>query len=128
MQTYLDNKVTQETLRAELLDGRNTFYWMHHEGRLAGYSKIILNSPHESIAAQNVTKLERLYLLEEFHGLGQQLFDHNLYIAKQAKQAGIWLYTWKGNHRPFHFTIRPASKSSGKGGSNFRSGIRTRTM
>ena len=29
MQTYLDNKVTQEALRAELLDERNCFYWIN---------------------------------------------------------------------------------------------------
>ncbi len=105
MAAYIANRLSDEALLAELLDERNTFRWIHHEGQAAGYSKIILDSPHEFVAAQNVTKMERLYLLETFHGLGlaQQLFDHNLDIAKQANQVGIWLYVWKENHRAVAF-------------------------
>jgi diamine N-acetyltransferase len=105
---YVDSKLTEEAFRAELLDERNILHWLHHDGRPAGYSKIILNSPNELIASQNVTKLERLYFLEEFHGLGlgQQLFAHNLQIAQQTNQAGVWLYAWKGNHRAIAFYLK----------------------
>ncbi|GEM_PF-178494 len=105
MAQYITNKLSEANLLAELLDGRNCFHWMHHEGRPAGYSKVILDCPNEFVAAQNVTKMERLYFLKEFHGLGlaQQLFDFNLNLAKQAHQAGIWLYVWKENHRAIRF-------------------------
>jgi ribosomal protein S18 acetylase RimI-like enzyme len=105
MNLYITSKLSEEALHAELLDERNIFHWMQHEGRPAGYSKIILDSPHELLAAQNVTKMERLYFLAEFHGLGlaQQLFDFNLHIAKQNNQAGVWLYVWKENHRAVAF-------------------------
>jgi len=105
IQGYVNSKLNEEAFRAELLDERNIFHWMHHNRRPAGYSKIVLDSPLEEVAAQNVTKLERLYFLEEFHGLGlaQQLFEHNLHIAKQANQAGVWLCTWTENHRAIAF-------------------------
>lgn len=105
MNRYITTKLSEEALRTELLDERNIFYWLHHDGRPAGYSKIILDTPNECVAAQNVTKMERLYLLEEFHGQGlaKQLFDFNVEIAKEAKQAGIWLNSWKENHRAIAF-------------------------
>ncbi len=105
MNRYITTKLSEEALLAELLDERNIFYWIHHEGRPAGYSKIILDTPNEAIAAQNVTKMERLYFLEGFQGLGlaKQLFDFNVDIAKQNNQAGIWLNTWKENHRAIAF-------------------------
>ncbi|MBK8565005.1 MAG: GNAT family N-acetyltransferase [Saprospiraceae bacterium] len=117
MAAYIAHRLSDEALLAELLDERNTFRWIHHEGHAAGYSKIILNCPHEFVAAQNVTKMERLYLLESFHGLGlaQQLFDHNLDIAKQAKQAGIWLYVWKENHRAVAFYQKMGFEIVGEG-------------
>lgn len=117
MQYYLDHKVTQAALRAELLDERNIFYWVHYDGRPVGYSKIILDCPLDSVASPNVTKLERLYLLQELHGLqlGQRLFDFNIELAKAANQAGIWLYVWKGNHRAIAFYLKNGFQVVGEG-------------
>ena len=117
MESYLNGKVTQEALLAELLDERNSFYWIHHEGRLAGYSKIMLDCPLEIIPAKNVTKLERLYLLQDFHGLklGQELFEHNIQLSKAANQAGMYLYVWKGNHRAIAFYLKNGFKIIGEG-------------
>ncbi len=117
MAQYIGSKLSEAALLTELLDKRNSFYWMHYEGRPAGYSKIILDCPNESIAAQNVTKMERLYFLEEFHGLGlaQQLFDFNLNVAKQAHQAGLWLYVWKENHRAIGFYQKMGFEIVGEG-------------
>lgn len=117
MASYIAKRLSEEALLAELLDERNTFHWMHHEGRPAGYSKIILDCPHGLVAAQNVTKLERLYFLAEFHGLGlaRQLFDFNLNIAKQAQQAGVWLYVWKENHRAVAFYQKMGFEIVGEG-------------
>lgn len=105
MNLYIRTKLSEEALRAELLDERNIFRWIRHEGRPAGYSKIIFDSPHDLVPALNVTKMERLYFLQEFHGLGlaQQLFAHSLDMAKQANQAGVWLNVWKPNHRAVAF-------------------------
>ncbi len=102
---YVNSKLTEAVFRFEMLDERNIFHWIHHEGRTAGYSKIILDCPSGYVAPQNVTKLERLYVLEEFHGLGigLQLFEHNLQIAQNTKQAGMWLNSWTGNHRAIAF-------------------------
>jgi len=66
---------------------------------------LFFNSPHPNIALQNVTKLERLYLLKEFYGLklGLQLFNFNVALSKQNNQAGMWLFVWKGNNRAVDF-------------------------
>jgi GNAT superfamily N-acetyltransferase len=102
---YVGNKLTEEVFRQELLDEDNIFQLLHYNGQPAGYSKIILHSANGYIAPKNVTKLERLYFLKEFHGLGlaQQLFEHNRLMALQAGQTGIWLNTWTGNHRAVAF-------------------------
>ena len=74
----------------------------------------------QSLPEPHVTKLERLYLLEAFHGLqlGYQLFDFNVQISKQAHQSGIWLFTWTENHRAIAFYQRLGFQIVGK--SNFK--------
>lgn len=105
IENYMASKFTEAALEVELLDERNIFHLIYHDGQPAGYSKIILDFPLENIPEQHITKLERLYLLEAFHSLrlGYQLFDFNIQISKQANQTGIWLFTWTENHRAIAF-------------------------
>jgi diamine N-acetyltransferase len=105
---YVLAKYTVEAVSRELANADNIYHLIYCEGKAAGYSKIVLNSPHALVAAQAVTCLDRLYLLKEFYGLnlGRTLFDHNANIAMQAAQAGIWLYTWIGNDRAIAFYER----------------------
>lgn len=117
IEAYMNGKLTEETFFTELLDQRNSFRWIHYEGQPAGYSKIILDCPNEFVAAPNVTKMERLYFLEAFHRLGmaQLLFAHNLELAKQANQVGLWLYVWKENHRAVAFYKKLGFEIVGEG-------------
>ncbi len=120
IENYIASKFTESALENELSDEQNIFHLMHHNGRLVGYSKIILDFPSENIPEPHITKLERLYLLESFHGLrlGYQLFNLNVQISKQANQAGIWLFTWTENHRAITFYQRMGFQIVGK--SNFK--------
>ena len=49
--------------------------------------------------------MERLYLVEEFYGLGlgKKLFDFNVDFIKKNNQKGIWLYVWIKNDRALRF-------------------------
>lgn len=102
---YLDLNFTEANFRSELANPAFLYQTIYHEHQLAGYSKIILNMPNAHIEAQNVTKLERLYVLKEFYGLGlgAQLFQYLLTVSKEKGQAGIWLAVWTENQRAIHF-------------------------
>jgi ribosomal protein S18 acetylase RimI-like enzyme len=106
--SYVRNKLSPEAFLKELVLPDVFFHLIYVNGEPAGYSKIILNTPNPNIEEQRVTKLERLYLLEAFYGmqLGQQLFDHNLKLAQENHQRGIWLYVWKENHRAIAFYLK----------------------
>ena len=105
MEVYLQENYSDEVFKKELEDQNNIYHIIYHNDQLAGYSKIILNASHPNIQEENVTKLERLYLLKTFYGLnlGAALFRFNLELSKNNKQAGMWLYVWKENHRAIHF-------------------------
>ncbi len=105
MNTYIAEKYTKAIFEKELSDPDNIYYFIYHNGEPAGFSKIIFNCPYEGSAIENITKLDRIYILQKFYDqkLGQQLFQFNVDLAKQNKQAGMWLYTWIENARAIRF-------------------------
>lgn len=112
IEEYVAKNFTPALFQKELQKAEHVYYIIYHNDQPAGYSKIIYNTPHPSISKQQVTKLERLYLLKEFYGLklGFELFQFNLQLSKQHHQAGIWLYVWKENHRAIDFYTKTGFK------------------
>lgn len=105
---YIAEKYTYAVFREELSDINNIYFKIFYNKRLAGYSKIILDSPHPTISLSHVTKLERLYLLKEFYNLklGAALFNHNVELSKKQNQQGMWLFVWKENNRALNFYLK----------------------
>lgn len=102
---YVSNTFTNKVFEKELNNIRNVFNLVYYDEIAVGYSKVIFNSEHSNIPFKNVTKLERLYVLESFHNLklGFQLFKHNLNEALKNNQAGLWLFVWTENHKAINF-------------------------
>ncbi|MBK6772562.1 MAG: GNAT family N-acetyltransferase [Ignavibacteria bacterium] len=95
---------------------RKIFYHIiFHNNQPAGYSKIVFNLPHSNIPFENVTKMERIYLLKEFYNLklGFELFSINIELSKNNNQTGMWLYVWKENLRAVRFYKRAGFKIIG---------------
>ena len=105
MQEYMNINLNPNILEQQLRSKGNHFYFILKDQKLAGYSKMILDQSHPSIAWQPVAKFERLYLLGEFYGLGlgEELFTHNLDIARSNHQKGMWLFVWTENERALRF-------------------------
>ena len=105
MQAYVDKSFSEEACAAELANNDNIFNAVYYNGQPAGYSKIVFNCPHPAVALQRVTKLERLYLLEKFHGikLGHQLLQQAVDLSKAQGEQGMWLNVWKENSRAIRF-------------------------
>ncbi|WP_046755736.1 GNAT family N-acetyltransferase [Kordia jejudonensis] len=95
----------KDTLKEEIQSNTVFYHLIFHEATLVGYSKIVLDTESEHIPQQPITKLDRFYILKEFHGkkLGQQLFDFFVDFAKQKQQLGIWLYVLIANERAVNF-------------------------
>lgn len=105
---YLNNNYNDQAIKEELEDLDNIYHLISYNGKPAGFSKIILNTAEPGITAENVTKLDRIYLLKEFFGLklGLALLNFNITLAKNNNQSGIWLYTWTGNKRAIDFYLK----------------------
>lgn len=105
LQNYMRENYTQEAFEEELANPACIYHLLYSNHTLVGYSKIVFNYSHKNIAAANITKLERIYILESHHGkgLGEQLFQFNVDLAKRNDQSGVWLFTWIANKRAIRF-------------------------
>jgi len=102
---YIAEKYNEDIFKTELSNPENIYHFIYYNDKPAGFSKIIFNCAYEGSPLQNITKLERIYILAAFYDqkLGQQLFQYDLDLAKQNSQAGMWLYVWKENPRAVRF-------------------------
>lgn len=115
MDGYIEKNFTIDGIVNELSDPNNLFHVIYYENRAAGFSKIILNNKHSNIELNNVTKLERIYLLKEFHSLklGYQLFQFNVMLSKKNHQNGMWLFVWDQNEKAIGFYKKTSFKIIG---------------
>lgn len=116
MQAYREKAFSPDACRAELADERNVFHAAFYQDRPAGYSKIIFDSPHPAVPLQPVTKLERLYLLNEFFSLklGHRLLAQAIELSTAYGDQGMWLNVWKGNGRAIRFYEKQNFKTVGE--------------
>ena len=102
---YVTEKCSENFFREELRETKNIYHILYHDNQVAGYSKIIFDTPYTNSPVKNITKLERIYLLKEFYNLklGLTLIQFNIDLSKKNNQGGIWLFVWKGNPRALNF-------------------------
>ena len=105
VESFVKEAFALDTLTVEF-DNPNIHYFMIFLNEtLAGYSKIELNVPNEYVETTQLTKLDRFYVLKEFHGkkLGAALFNYTIKFSKEQQQEGVWLYVLIKNERALHF-------------------------
>jgi ribosomal protein S18 acetylase RimI-like enzyme len=102
---YLNTHYTNEAFKKELANTNFHYTLCYYNDTLIGFSKIVFDTTTPKIAAQNVAKLERIYVLEKYHGqqIGLALMEYNIELAKQHEQVGVWLFTWTENKRAISF-------------------------
>lgn len=116
MQAYVDSSFSVEACHVELADSAHIFYAAWYNGAPAGYFKIRYNVLHNAVPLQPVTKLQRLYLLNEFLGLqlGHALLQKAIDLSKEAGDKGMWLNVWKKNERAIRFYQKAGFETVGE--------------
>ena len=113
---YIAANFSEENFRKELSNPKFQYHILYYKEQIAGFSKVIFNFENKNIVDKNATKMERLYLLQEFYnlGLGKELLHFNTVIAKKNKQAGIWLFVWVENLKAIAFYNKMGFKKVGE--------------
>tara|TARA_B110000003_G_scaffold274490_1_gene314583 strand:+ start:2850 stop:3365 length:516 start_codon:yes stop_codon:yes gene_type:complete len=113
--SYISNNFSKKNLQYELLEQTNVYYLIYYKNKVAGFSKVIFNAKNKNINGINNTKMERLYLLKEYYGLGLglELFNFNVALSKENHQRGLWLEVWVENLRAIAFYSKMGMKKIG---------------
>lgn len=113
---YVAVNFSESNFLEEISNPDNEYYIIYHQNKMAGYSKVSLNTPTKNITSENITYMSRLYLLKEFYGLnlGKELFDFNIEFSKKNQQQGIWLAVWVENKRAINFYTKRGFQIIGK--------------
>ena len=108
IENYTRNRFGEAATGAELANPANLFYIIHHENQPAGYSKLLLDTPHPGMPDTRLSKLERIYLRKAYYqsGLGKALLRFNIELSRQNGQEGLWLFVWIENKRAVQFYQR----------------------
>lgn len=116
LETFIEKAFDIHTLAKELRKANIRYYIIYHNHKVAGYSKIVIDEPNFNIDSAHITKLDRLYVLKEFHGqnIGAALFNYTIEASKKQQQQGIWLYVWIENKRAINFYTKNNFKVVGQ--------------
>ena len=60
--TFISKTYTKDKLLVELENLKNIYHLIYYNNTIAGFSKIVLNTPNTNIENSNITKLDRIYL------------------------------------------------------------------
>jgi diamine N-acetyltransferase len=112
---YCDRYYTEAALQTELENAGYIYSLIYNGEQQAGYSRLVPDALHDLVPVTPVSKLERLYLLPQFHGLGlaSVLLEHNIRLSQEAGAKGLWLYVWKENRRAVAFYQKTGFKIIG---------------
>jgi diamine N-acetyltransferase len=105
MRQYLEEGFSLEKMTAEINNPHSEFYFAAQEEQVIGYLKVNFGPAQTEIKNDNAMEIERIYVLQEFHGknIGQMLYEKAIQVAQAAKVEYVWLGVWEKNQRALRF-------------------------
>ena len=105
MRLYLENNFSKEQLSNELENSNSEFYFAILENEVIGYLKLNFSEAQTELNDVNALEVERVYVRNNYHGkgVGQQLLDYAIQLAKQKNMQAVWLGVWENNQRAINF-------------------------
>jgi ribosomal protein S18 acetylase RimI-like enzyme len=102
---YLNESFNQQKLSDEISQDGSEFYFAKTGGEVIGYLKINAGGSQTEIQASNALEIERIYVLQEYHGkkVGQLLYEWAIQIAGNRKVDYVWLGVWEHNAKAIRF-------------------------
>jgi len=105
MEAYSASAFTMERMLRELADIDSDFYFAMLDDEISGYLKLNFNNAQTEFQEPDAMEIERIYVSNSHYrkGIGQQLMDFALGIARQKKSRYVWLGVWERNYNAIGF-------------------------
>ena len=108
MKKYLDENLSIHQLTIEIMNSESSFYFARMDGKIIGYLKINFRLAQTDFKEDDSIEIERIYILEEFHGqnVGQNLLNKAIEISKENNAKSVWLGVWEKNYKAIRFYLK----------------------
>ncbi|TQV71478.1 GNAT family N-acetyltransferase [Aliikangiella marina] len=105
MQQYLSEKLCLMQIQKELSNKNSRFFFAMYDNSVIGYLKVNFASAQTDSFDFASLEVERIYLLNDYHGTGaaKLLFKQAIGLARQNALPVIWLGVWDQNPRAIRF-------------------------
>jgi len=105
MEQYLSTDLSEEKLRAELLNPDSKTFFIQTDGETIGYMKLNVRSAQTEQVDPGGLEIQRIYVKKEFHGTpaGASLLNYAIDLATKEQYKYIWLAVWEKNPRAIRF-------------------------
>ncbi|WP_442600081.1 GNAT family N-acetyltransferase [Neobacillus sp. D3-1R] len=105
MKAYLEKAFNLKQLEKELSDPSSQFYFVYFHNEVAGYLKVNTDDAQSEEMGDESLEIERIYIKNKLqkHGLGKNLFNKAIELAKEQNKKKIWLGVWEKNENAIAF-------------------------
>ncbi|WJH32693.1 GNAT family N-acetyltransferase [Paenibacillus sp. CC-CFT747] len=105
MKAYLEKAFNLPQLEKEVSRASSEFYFLYANEEMAGYLKINTDDAQSEAMGRDSLEIERIYIREKHHkqGLGKDLINKAIEIAKERNKERIWLGVWEKNENAIRF-------------------------
>jgi ribosomal protein S18 acetylase RimI-like enzyme len=105
MEQYLSTDLSEEKLRAELLNPDSKTFFIQTDKETIGYMKLNVGSAQTDQVDPDGLEIQRIYVKKEFHGTpaGASLLNYAIDLATKEQYKYIWLAVWEKNPRAIRF-------------------------
>lgn len=105
MSAYLENAYRLDKLKQEIAQDDSAFFFIYYNRYLAGYMKVNTGESQSEDLGDDMLEIERIYIRSRFQqkGLGRDLMNKAIEIAKVKKKQKIWLGVWEHNEQALAF-------------------------
>lgn len=102
---YVEQAFSKDKLLSELSTAETSFYFVFKDADLAGYLKLNQNQAQTDLKLSETIELERIYVLENFQGLGigKWMLDEVKNRSRAKKKKFLWLGVWEENKKAIKF-------------------------
>lgn len=108
LERYMSKVYNEVSIKNELLKKENIYHVIEQDGAVAGFSKMELDIKDPSVPFEKASKMDQLYLVKAYHGLGlgARLMQFNIDYSKSQGENGMWLVVWTKNTTAIRFYER----------------------
>lgn len=108
MEAYSSVAFTPQRILAELSNPNSEFYFAKLGDEVLGYLKLNFNDAQTEYQDAKAMEVERIYISGEHHGkgIGKQLMDFALDMARSKQFEYVWLGVWEHNDKALGFYER----------------------